>query len=179
MRMSLFFHSITGLFVNLLIGGTVLAQSINTTNMLYPLKRAVENFPVTLYTTDNCAPCQSGRALLKERGVPFIEKTITTSADMDALRARQLENNFPVLTVGSRSVAGYQPSAWQAVLDFADYPKKSLLPQSYNNPQATPLVAAEAAKNAPSTPDKKNVPTPPTTTKSPNRHTDSATGIRF
>ncbi|MCX7902220.1 MAG: DUF4124 domain-containing protein, partial [Burkholderiaceae bacterium] len=34
----------------------------------YELRRAVRDFPVTLYTTASCAPCEAARALLIARG---------------------------------------------------------------------------------------------------------------
>ena len=36
-------------------------------------------FPVTLYTSTNCAPCGAGRTLLASRGIPFSERTVATN----------------------------------------------------------------------------------------------------
>ena len=53
----------------------------------YPLRQAVQRYPVTLYTSDKCNPCNSARELLQKRGVPFTEKTITTAEDGQAFAA--------------------------------------------------------------------------------------------
>src|SRR5262245_20272988 len=42
------------------------------------LQQAAQRFPVTLYTIKGCDPCESGRTLLRQRGVPFAEKLIVT-----------------------------------------------------------------------------------------------------
>ena len=111
----------------------VAAQSINTSGMTFELRRAVENFPVTLYTGPSCSPCDAGKALLTARGVPFIEKTIDTQADINALKARNLGDQLPVLSVGSRTVKGYEAGQWEAALNFGSYPKSSQLPRGYSN----------------------------------------------
>ena len=43
--------------------------------MPYATRQAAEKFPVTLYTSENCAEgCKLARSLLSGRGVPFSEK---------------------------------------------------------------------------------------------------------
>lgn len=160
----------------------VAAQSINTSGMTFELRRAVENFPVTLYTGPSCSPCDAGKALLTARGVPFIEKTIDTQADINALKARNLGDQLPVLSVGSRTVKGYEAGQWEAALNFGSYPKSSQLPRGYSNPTATPLVApavqapASAPAPAPSaTPAPRRTPTPT----APANDSNNPAGIRF
>ncbi|MBL8381897.1 MAG: DUF4124 domain-containing protein, partial [Burkholderiales bacterium] len=48
----------------------------------FALQQAVKNFPVTLYTTNDCDACNQGRNLLTRRGVPFTEKTVRTQDDV-------------------------------------------------------------------------------------------------
>ena len=52
----------------------------------FELRQVVSRFPVVLYTSPECAPCNSGRNLLNARGIPYSEKTITTFEDAEALK---------------------------------------------------------------------------------------------
>jgi hypothetical protein len=170
--------------LTVLAQNNVLAQSINTSDMPFELRRAVENFPVTLYTGLNCSPCDAGKALLSSRGVPFIEKTIDTQADINALKARNLGDQLPVLSVGSRTIKGFEAEQWETTLNFASYPKTTQLPRGYKNPSATPLVPGSAAQTS-ADPDPAQAtpanPTPartvPTTT--PSNNANNPAGIRF
>ena len=40
----------------------------------FELRQVAQKYPVTLYTGENCGPCQSARSMLITRGVPFAEK---------------------------------------------------------------------------------------------------------
>lgn len=106
------------------------------------LSRAVRAAPVTLYTMKQCTACDQGRALLKARGIPFTEKTVTTAADQDALRAAGGGSELPLLRVGGATLAGYQKDEWNAALSGAAYPVRSILPARYRHPQ--PVAAAPA-----------------------------------
>lgn len=45
----------------------------------YEARRAAENFPVMLFTGQDCDPgCKDARELLRRRGIPFNETTIAT-----------------------------------------------------------------------------------------------------
>ena len=109
----------------------------------YELRQLVGKFPVTLYSSSNCAPCDSGRKLLAVRGVPFSEKTITTEQDADALQKLSGSNSVPFLTIGAQHVAGFSASEWTQYLNAAGYPESSKLPSGYRAPLAAPLVAPE------------------------------------
>ena len=52
--------------------GTGAAASASEANAQLPfqLRQVVSRFPVTLYTSSDCAPCNSGRNLLNARGIP-------------------------------------------------------------------------------------------------------------
>jgi glutaredoxin len=174
----------------MLLGATLLtalclngvwAQSINTSGMSYELRRAVENFPVTLYTSTSCSPCDAGRALLHTRGVPFIEKTINTQEDIEALKSRKLGDQVPVLSVGSRSVKGYDSGVWETALNFARYPQTTQLPRNYSNPAASPLASVAAQTPAATETPAFNKPpaSPQNTSPAPLTDTNNPAGIRF
>lgn len=117
----------------------------------FELRQVVGKYPVTLYTSSNCAPCDSGRSLLLKRGVPFSEKTVATAQDADALQGLSGATSLPFLTIGAQHVAGFSASEWTQYLNAAGYPERSRLPASYHPPAATPLTVPEkpAAPEAP------------------------------
>ena len=109
------------------------------------MRRVASQFPVTLYTGKDCSPCNSGRNLLNSRGIPYVERTVTTPDDAAALTRLAGEPTVPVLTIGSQQIKGYSDVQWAQYLDAAGYPKQSQLPPNYRRPQPEPLVAAQPA----------------------------------
>lgn len=109
----------------------------------FELRQVVNRYPVTLYTSANCAPCGAGRALLSSRGVPFTERTVTRAEDSAALLRLSGDNSLPFLTIGGQKIKGYADSEWTQFLDAAGYPQTSQLPASYRNPAPAPLVAVQ------------------------------------
>ncbi len=113
----------------------------------FPLKSAKDKFPVTLYTAPDCAPCQSARDFLSQRGVPFAEKRIGSSADVDAYKSMGfVDAGLPALNVGRERSSGFEAGAWNALLDAAGYPKRSMLPPRYRQAEATPLAGPSSQK---------------------------------
>lgn len=110
----------------------------------YELRQVVSKFPVTLYTSADCAPCGPARNLLTSRGVPFSERTISTNDDIASLQRIGGDTSLPLLTVGGQKIRGFSDSEWTQYLDAAGYPKTSMLPSGYRNAPATPLVAVQA-----------------------------------
>ncbi len=119
------------------------AGSAAGTALPFELRQVVSKYPVTLYTSSNCAPCNSGRTLLSSRGVPFTEKTVTTPDDAQALQRISGESSLPFLTIGGQQIKGYADSEWTQFLNAAGYPQTSVLPAGYRNPAAAPLVAVQ------------------------------------
>jgi glutaredoxin len=146
----------------------------------YQLNQTVQRYPVTLYTGNSCAACNSGRNQLIQRGIPFTEKTVESNDDIAALQRLSGGNELPVLTVGSQRLSGYSDSEWTQYLDAAGYPKSSQLPSGYQRPAATPLVAAKAAAPASQRTDAASAPaTAAEPTVAPRRTADNPAGIRF
>src|SRR5574337_2042295 len=116
----------------------------------YELQQVASRYPVTLYTSPDCAPCAAGRAMLGRRGVPFTERTVSTPQDLDALqRLSGGDGSLPLLTIGGQRLKGFSDAEWGEYLDAAGYPKTSQLPASYRNPPARPLVAAQPVSPPP------------------------------
>jgi glutaredoxin len=116
----------------------------------YELSEAVKNSPVTLYTGAKCIPCDDGRKLLNTRGIPFTEKTVTSSEDVARLRQAGGDTQLPLLIVGRNKQQGFEAGGWGAALTAAGYPETSKLPRTYLNPPAEaaapPVPTPVAAK---------------------------------
>lgn len=113
-----------------------------TSDMPYALAAAARTFPVTLWTTSGCGGCDSGRAYLKSRGIPFTEKTVKTARDEELMKAAG-GDGLPLLVVGSSQSSGYLQSQWESIINSARYPSSNMLPPSYRYPE--PVAAAPAA----------------------------------
>lgn len=114
----------------------------------YELRQVVGKFPVTLYTSSDCAPCNSARNLLMQRGVPFTERTINTDLDNAALKQRSGDASLPFATIGQQQLKGFSDSEWVQYLEAAGYVTGNKLPAGYRNPEPTPLVAVTKAPAA-------------------------------
>ena len=100
------------------------ANTIDTSEPTYQEQRAQQRNPVTLYG-GSCGPiCETSRALLNRRGVPFREIDPSQPAEAQKLRALTGDLSIPVLVVGGAIVLkGFEEQAWQSALDTAGYPK--------------------------------------------------------
>ncbi|RVT48488.1 glutaredoxin domain-containing protein [Rubrivivax albus] len=142
------------------------------------LQRTAARFPVTLFTAENCPPCDSGRDLLKQRGVPYTERQIVSNDDVAALERTIGGRTVPSLTVGGQALRGFSAGDWTSYLDAAGYPRESRLPRTWAPPAPTPLVARAPlpapAPNAPPVP-----PPAPATPVDAETGPEGTTGIRF
>jgi len=111
------------------------------------VRQAMQRYPVMLYVADGCAPCDSAKQLLRQRGVPYTEKTVATAEDAEALLRLTGGRDTPTIAIGSQVVRGLSTESWTSYLDAAGYPKASKLPASYQYPTATPLTEKAAARN--------------------------------
>ena len=150
--------------------------SVSTASLPFELRQVVQRYPVTLYTGDNCSPCQSARSMLITRGVPFTEKSVTTPEDSQALQRLSGENSLPFATIGGQQLKGFSDVEWTPFLNAAGYPASSVLPSSYRQAAATPLVAVSAAPAtiAPAAPERAAAPAA-----QPAPAAASPSGIRF
>jgi glutaredoxin len=120
----------------------------------FEVRQAATKYPVTLYTTTGaCDPCNAGRQLLKQRGIPFTERQAVTGEDVDALERITGGRDAPTLTVGAQVLRGFATDPWTQTLDAAGYPRDSRLPSTYQPRPVAPVVerreAALARGNAP------------------------------
>ncbi len=148
----------------------------------FELRQVVSKYPVTLYTADNCTPCNTGRTLLTSRGIVFAEKTVNTPEDVQALQRISGVNSLPLLTLGAQQIRGFSESDWTQFLDAADYPKSSALPAGYRNPAATSLAPVQKpapAAPAEASPTASNATTPMNAAPSPTNSASNPAGIQF
>jgi len=139
------------------------AGAETASNLPFELRRAVERAPVVLYTAPECQPCVPAAAMLRERGVPFTERTVTSPDDLQEFRRLSGGLRLPHLTVGSQVQNGFNPDIWSSLLDAAGYPKGSMLPRSYQWPSPQPLVPpakSEANAAAPAAAETVSAPAP-------------------
>ena len=142
----------------------------------FELRQIAQKYPVTLYTGQNCGPCQSARSMLVTRGIPFSEKTVSTLEDSQALQRLSGENSLPFATIGGQQLKGFSDAEWTQFLNAAGYPAASVLPSTYRQPAASPLVvvAAAPATAAPAIPTRA-----PVSTVQPAPAAANPSGIRF
>lgn len=136
------------------------------------LRQVQQRYPVVLYSNSSCMPCDGGRALLQQRGIPFAEYTVHSAEDVEALRRLSPEGQLPLLTIGAQRLQGFSQQDWEQYLNAAGYPAQSQLPPSYRGPAPQPLVApataaAPSAPPAPSAPAAR-APAPPRQTNGAN-----------
>ena len=147
----------------------------------FELRQIASRYPVTLYTSANCAPCGSGRTLLGARGIPFAERTVNTPEDAEALGRISGENSLPFFTIGGQKIKGFSDTEWIQFLDAAGYPATSKLPSNYRSAPPAPLVAVQKpnpAAQADAGSDAAKVPTPTPAARVDNNNSNPA-GIRF
>ena len=116
------------------------AGAASAAQLPYELAQVAKAQPVTLYTADKCAPCDAARAFLAARGVPYSERTVSTSEDIALLRSTAGDAQLPFLTIGRSKEKGFEEGAWNTALNAAGYPKTSQLPANWRNP--APQAAA-------------------------------------
>ncbi|HEX6319970.1 MAG TPA: DUF4124 domain-containing protein [Burkholderiales bacterium] len=121
----------------------------------FALTEAIKNFPATLYTSPSCkAPCADARAALNKRGVPFKEVQVWNDETNAELKQVSGATDVPTLVVGRSVQVGYEPGAFNALLDAARYPKAGAVPaltqaapeapEGYEPKGASPQAEAEA-----------------------------------
>ncbi|MEZ5652410.1 MAG: glutaredoxin family protein [Burkholderiaceae bacterium] len=121
------------------------------TSLPYELRVVSQRYPVTVYTTGNCQPCDAGRQHLARRGVPYTEKTVRSRQDVAAFESLGFppDTGLPVITVGAERQIGFQEVRWDLLLDTAGYPKESRLPANYVQAEPAPLAAVAQPSDTP------------------------------
>jgi hypothetical protein len=113
----------------------------------YDTLRAQQNFPVTLYVSEDCGgTCVQARSLLNKRGIPFSEKSLKTYKDTEAFKQLSGFDAFvPTLAVGKDYLKGFEESQWNSELDIAGYPKTASYRQRVAKPEASSPESPETS----------------------------------
>ncbi|HEX5364310.1 MAG TPA: glutaredoxin family protein [Gallionella sp.] len=116
-------------------------QAAANADLPYETRRAQKDFPVTLYTANDCGEiCTQARALLTRRGIPFSDKKLLTKEEIEAFKALSGSDIAPTLGVGKNFLKGFEAGQWNKELDIAGYPKTA--------PHPAPKAAPETPANA-------------------------------
>ena len=101
---------------------------LDSSQVPYAVQMAMKSYPVTLYTAPQCGdPCDQGRSLLGNRGIPYTERDAQASReDAEAVKKAIGALQVPVLMVGNDALKGFDPNAWTSALDGAGYPRTKL-----------------------------------------------------
>ena len=129
-------------------GDKLTGDSAANVALPYAQQHEVSRYPVTLYTTAECAPCINARLMLTQRGVPFAERTVNSNEDITAYKKLNSENNFPLATIAAQQLKGYEETEWTKYLDAAGYPKSSTLPRNYRNAEPVSLAQKKMLEKA-------------------------------
>lgn len=143
------------------------------------LQQAATRYPAVLYVSGGvCAACDSGRQMLRQRGIPYTEKQVLSAADGVAYERLTGARDVPTLTLGAQTLRGFATEVWSSYLDAASYPRESRLPAGYEFAAATPLTQRQESLasrgNAPGAAGTTVLPTGSATAPPP-----PASGIRF
>ena len=116
----------------------------------FAVRKARENFPVTLYTAADCVTeCKQARDLLNGRGIPFTEKMLQKAEDAAELKALVGDVFVPALKVGKQSFRGFEAGAYNNLLDLAGYPKTAAYGSKPSGGPAPAPAPAPAATEPP------------------------------
>lgn len=147
------------------------------TGLPFELRQIASKYPVTLYSGNDCGPCATARSMLVNRGIPFSERTITTSDDFKALQRLSGDASLPFATIGNQQLKGFSDVEWTQFLNAAGYPATSVLPSSYRPPAPTPLVTVATPPAA--APGAGRAAAAPTPAAPPPPAADNPAGIKF
>ncbi|MBL8515402.1 MAG: DUF4124 domain-containing protein [Betaproteobacteria bacterium] len=99
-------------------------QGVNTDNLPFAVRDAMQRNPVTAFLTNCGQPCDGARNLLTKRGVPYTVKDPENNPnDADALKALAGAIEVPFLQVGDRSIRGFTEESWNSAIDAGGYPR--------------------------------------------------------
>lgn len=124
------------------------------TALPFELRRAMAQYPVTLYTAENCPGCDSARLYLRRRGVPYQELVVETVEEADEMKRRVGVDAVPVMALGRTPSIGFNEAVWAKSLDAASYPPQSMLPLTFRHAPPKPLLPRVAGPVSETAPEK-------------------------
>ena len=116
----------------------------------YALQQAVNNFPVTLYSSACGDGCTRARQLLEKRGIPHAQADATdptVQEELKKLTGGTIE--VPVLKVGRDTLRGFEEGRWNTALDAAGYPQTAVIAPPLLTKPVKPATGASPAASPP------------------------------
>ena len=102
-------------------------QAADEQPLPFATQTAMKRNPVMLWVAPNCEPCNQGRTLLSNRGIPFSERDVQANVETQkAFKEVSGDLNVPVLDVGGNRIKGFEEGQWGTALDAAGYPRERL-----------------------------------------------------
>ena len=105
----------------------------------FATQEAMKRNPATLFVSTDCGGlCDSGRALLARRGIPYAERNAQTDkAAAEEVKKRTGGLQVPVLLLGEKPVKGFDEALWNTALDSAGYARTAIPGQNRPAPPAS------------------------------------------
>jgi glutaredoxin len=132
----------------------VQARDDGATALPFDLRRAMSQYPVTLYTAEDCPGCDAARVYLRRRGVPYQELVVETAEEAAEMKRRVGTDAVPVMALGRAPTIGFNEPLWSKALDAATYPQQSQLPLTYRAAAPQPLLPRAVGPVSESKPEK-------------------------
>jgi glutaredoxin len=113
-------------------------------NLPLATRKAMAEFPVTLFTADSCLEaCADARRLLNRRGVPFTELNVREESARVRLETFG-DTRLPTLLVGRQALQGLDSGRWNETLGLAGYPQEAPLGYRPPPPPSMPEPVSES-----------------------------------
>lgn len=100
------------------------SEPVPDESLPFETRRAQEKFPVTLYIARDCGePCKLAGEYLSKRGIPYTEKNLVTTEEIDAFKKASGGDQIPAISIGKRWLIRFSETQWSNALDTAGYPQ--------------------------------------------------------
>ncbi|MDP1654201.1 MAG: glutaredoxin family protein [Rhodocyclaceae bacterium] len=86
-----------------------------------PAPSALQREALVIYTTPSCGYCQSAKAHMSQRGIPYTERDVTISESYEREFRQKGGRGVPLIVAGSRTLNGYSHESLEALLKGAGY----------------------------------------------------------
>lgn len=118
------------------------------------MNKAAQDFPLTLYTAPSCKEnCQYARDFLGRRNIPYSEKVLLTTEDLESFKNYTgiTEAVVPVLQAGGfggKTEKGFEANAWRKLLESCGYPTEPAV----GSPKSAPGGSSSRPSGSPPPP---------------------------
>lgn len=86
-----------------------------------PAAPALQRENLVIYTTPTCGYCTAAKAHMGRRGIPYIERDVTTSESYEREFRQKGGRGVPLIVAGSRTLSGYSAESLEELLKVSGY----------------------------------------------------------